>query len=78
MIAALRQPTIVSVTGLRSAVMKRALSGSPSMAVFSAISEARHWRRSRRSVSIPGQFGCGSVAPCFSEGSSCIVTDFRL
>src|SRR3954452_6242081 len=68
MIGALRQPAIGSVTGLRSAVMKRALRGSPSIVVFAATSEARHCRRMRRSVSIPGQYGGGSVAPFFSGG----------
>jgi len=68
MIAALRQPAIGSVTGLRSAVMKRALSGSPSIAILAAMSAARHCRSNSRSVSIPGQLGCGGVAPVFSGG----------
>jgi len=74
MIAELRQPAIGSVTGLRSVVMKRAPKGSPSIAVFAAMSEARHCRKISRSVSIPGQSGCGSVAPCFSGGISCTAT----
>src|SRR5215213_8514988 len=68
MMAALRQPAIGSVTGLRSAVMERALRGSPSIIVFAVTSDARHCRRMRRSVSIPGQSGCGNVAPFFSGG----------
>src|SRR5262245_22195300 len=72
MIAALRQPAIGSVTGLRSGVMKRALRGSPSIAVLAAMSEARHCRRMRRSVSIPAQPCCGSTAPFFSCGIICL------
>src|SRR5262249_4746716 len=63
-------------------VMNRALRGSPSIAMFAAMSEARHCRRIRRSVSIPGQSGCGSVAPFFSVGiillSSCPENVARL
>ncbi len=68
MIAELRQPTIGSVTGLRSGVMKRPLSGSESIFVFASTSDARHCRRIKRSVSIPGQFGCGSMTPFWSGG----------
>src|ERR1700747_2297684 len=68
MIAAWRQPAIESVTDFRSGVMKRPLKGSPSMAVFAAMSAARHCRSSSRSVSVPGQSGDGSVAPCLSGG----------
>jgi len=68
MIAELRQPFAASVTGLPSAVMKRPLSGSDNIAVFGITSDARHCRRNRRSVSIPGQSGLGSVAPGLSGG----------
>src|SRR5579871_3791795 len=57
MIAALRQPTNASTTGLPSDVMKRALSGSDSIAVLGATSSSRHRRNIRRSVSINGPGG---------------------
>src|SRR5579872_4127471 len=68
MIAELRQPLIGSVTGLRSGVMKRPLSGSESIAVLGPMSEARHCRRISRSVSMPGQSDFGSATPGLSGG----------
>ena len=52
------------VTGLPSGVMKRAVPGSDSIAVFAAMSRSRHCRRIRRAVSMTGpstlqQFGAG-------------------
>jgi hypothetical protein len=61
-------PYVGSVAGLPSAVMKRPLSGSDSITPFGATSDARHCRRMRRSVSIPGQSGYGSAAPVLSGG----------
>src|SRR3974390_3175315 len=62
MIAALRQPTSSSVTALWSAVMKRAVPGSESIAVFGAMSAARHGLRISRSVSITGPCNLASAA----------------
>src|SRR5258708_3618865 len=66
--AALRQPTISVVTGLPSAVMKRAVSGSLSIAELGAISLAHHGRRISCSVSILGPVTSSSLAPGLSGG----------
>src|ERR1700730_16079693 len=68
MIAALRQPTSSSVMAFPSAVMKRAVPGSDSMAVFAATSVPRQGRRISRSVAIPGPFSWPRAAPGLSGG----------
>ena len=67
-----------SVTGLPSAVMKRAVPGSDSIAVFGGNVAPRHGRRIRRSVSMTGPSACGSVTPGLSGAiigfpASCVL-----
>lgn len=66
--AALRQPPISVVIATPSGVMKRAVPGSDSIAVFAAMSLIRHGRRIRRAVSIVGPSTFRSFAPGLSEG----------
>src|SRR5207342_2574930 len=68
MTTALRHPPSSLVTALLSGVMKRAVSGSESIAVFAATSLLRHGRRISRDVSINGPSAGISLAPGLSGG----------
>jgi hypothetical protein len=62
-------PSAVSVViALPSGVMKRAVPGSDSIAVFAAMSPLRHGRRISRAVSTVGPSTFSSLAPGLSGG----------